>query len=387
MSQIAFEMPSRPKPWTRPARRSRRTSASASPDRVAGLGRRGRRPPARGRGSTATSGRRSSRSRASAASKRVAGEHDRERRLGVDHRVPRRDRVEAARADRSASASRRSASAGSNCLPAPLTRQRLSQPRPRRRGSRPRRTPRPARSARPAEPRRPRARPASRARPSARTPQPSASSTASGSPSCSPSVAGDRRVVRDHAVDLAVAGERELEPEPEAVQRRLARAEQAHARRRHPQAARLVLVLGRLQRDVVAEPLGLLVRVGVAADVDEQRRVVDRRALLLVEPEPLGQPQRDQALPQHVLHRLPEAEVDAQRQRRDELGEANAPRAPSLRPQGDPTAVGVTGLSRDAFQLRFKASERPLKSPPQARSATLKSHCSNGGRDSMRSTR
>ena len=42
-----------------------------------------------------------------------------------------------------------------------------------------------------------------------------------------------------------------------------------------PQAAQLVVVLGRLQRDVVAEPLRLLVRVGVAADVDEQRGVVD----------------------------------------------------------------------------------------------------------------
>ena len=36
-------------------------------------------------------------------------------------------------------------------------------------------------------------------------------------------------------------------------------------------------VLGRLQRDVVAEPVRLLVRVGVAADVHQQRRVVDRR--------------------------------------------------------------------------------------------------------------
>ena len=34
---------------------------------------------------------------------------------------------------------------------------------------------------------------------------------------------------------------------------------------------------------------------------------------------PLGDPQRDQALAQHVLHRLAEAEVDAERERADEL--------------------------------------------------------------------
>ena len=93
----------------------------------------------------------------------------------------------------------------------------------------------------------------------------------------------------------------------------------------HPQAPRLVVVLDRLQGDVVAEPLRLLVGVRVAADVDEQRGVVDDGALLLVEPERLGQPQRDQALPQHVLHRLPEAEVDAERERGDQL------RQPDLR--------------------------------------------------------
>jgi hypothetical protein len=31
----------------------------------------------------------------------------------------------------------------------------------------------------------------------------------------------------------------------------------------------------------------------------------------------VGQPQRDQALAQHVLHRLPEPQIDAERQRRD----------------------------------------------------------------------
>ena len=92
-------------------------------------------------------------------------------------------------------------------------------------------------------------------------------------------------------------------------------------RRRAAHAPELVVVLPGLQLDVVAEPLRLLVRVGVAADVDEQRRVVDVGALLVVEADPLRKPQRDQALPQDVLHRLPEAEVDAERERSHELGQ------------------------------------------------------------------
>ena len=88
-------------------------------------------------------------------------------------------------------------------------------------------------------------------------------------------------------------------------------------------AERLVLVLRRLQRDVVAEPLRLFVRVGVAADVDEQRGVVDRRPFGFVEAEQLAEAQRDQALAKDVLHRLPEAEIDPKRERRDELGQPN----------------------------------------------------------------
>ena len=61
----------------------------------------------------------------------------------------------------------------------------------------------------------------------------------------------------------------------------------------------------------------------MAADVDEQGRVVDDRALLLVEADALGEPQRDQALAQDMLHRLAEAEVDAERERGDELREAD----------------------------------------------------------------
>ena len=71
-------------------------------------------------------------------------------------------------------------------------------------------------------------------------------------------------------------------------------------------------------------------RVGMTSDADEQRRVVHVRSPLLIEPDPLGEPQRDQALAQHVLHRLPKAEIHAERQRGDELGQ------PDVRAIGPP---------------------------------------------------
>ena len=111
-------------------------------------------------------------------------------------------------------------------------------------------------------------------RPSHRSYEPaSASSTVVGQVRVAlPSFAGQPGVPGDHVAHLAAAGDRELETRAEAVKRRRAGPEQAHSRRRSRDAERLVLVLRRLQRDVVAEPLRLLVRVGVAADVDQQAR-------------------------------------------------------------------------------------------------------------------
>jgi hypothetical protein len=109
------------------------------------------------------------------------------------------------------------------------------------------------------------------------------------------------------------------------VQQRLSPTDQPQHRPRARRTAQRVVVLGRLHRDVVAEPLGLLVRVGMAADVDQQRGVVDDRALPVVEPGQLGQPQRDPALPQHVFHRLPEPEVHTQRQGGHQLGQPQRP--------------------------------------------------------------
>ena len=44
--------------------------------------------------------------------------------------------------------------------------------------------------------------------------------------------------------------------------------------------------------------------------------------IAVAEPDSLGEPQRDQALPQHMFHRLAEAEVDAERECGDEFRQA-----------------------------------------------------------------
>ena len=54
------------------------------------------------------------------------------------------------------------------------------------------------------------------------------------------------------------------------------------------------------------------------------------RERLLAEPRVISQPQRDQALAQHVLHRLPEPQVDTERQRRDQFGQPGAGTAGTL---------------------------------------------------------
>ena len=61
----------------------------------------------------------------------------------------------------------------------------------------------------------------------------------------------------------------------------------------------------------------------MAADIEQERRVVHDGAGLLVEPAALGEPQSDQALAQDVLHRLPEPEIHAECQRRHQLSQAD----------------------------------------------------------------
>ena len=134
--------------------------------------------------------------------------------------------------------------------------------------------------------------------------------------------ASGRGVALDHVVDLAVPAEGELQADAEPVQGRVARPDEPHAGHDAAQTAAVVVVLGGLEGDVVAEPFGLLVRVGVTADVHQQRGVVQRRPLLVVETQPVGEPEGDDALPQDVFHRLAEAEIHAERQGGDQLREA-----------------------------------------------------------------
>src|ERR1051325_3787338 len=115
-----------------------------------------------------------------------------------------------------------------------------------------------------------------------------ASCTASGSPS---SQASDRAT----AACLPIMPSRSRTPDTansnptlKAVQQRLSPTDQPPHRPPARRTAQRLVVLGRLHRDVVAEPLGLLVRVGMAADVDQQRGVVDDRALLVVEADQIG---------------------------------------------------------------------------------------------------
>ena len=87
--------------------------------------------------------------------------------------------------------------------------------------------------------------------------------------------AGDAGMVGDHPVDVSVPGDGEVDRDAQPVQRRAARAEESQHEAEVGECRRLVVELHRLGGDVVAEPVGLLVGVGVAADVDQEGGVVD----------------------------------------------------------------------------------------------------------------
>jgi len=54
------------------------------------------------------------------------------------------------------------------------------------------------------------------------------------------------------------------------------------------------------------------VRVGVTTDTDEQRAVVEPVSSFVRQTEVVSETQCDEALPQHVFHRLAKPEIDAQ---------------------------------------------------------------------------
>ena len=98
-----------------------------------------------------------------------------------------------------------------------------------------------------------------------------------------------RRVVGDHPLEVAAPRDRELEPDTEAEKRRIPASELLQGCHRPADAPELVVVLRRLEPDVVTKPLRLLVRVGVTADVDQQRRVIHDGPRVLVQPDPLAE--------------------------------------------------------------------------------------------------
>ena len=89
-------------------------------------------------------------------------------------------------------------------------------------------------------------------------------------------------------------------------------------------SSHVVVVAVPLQRDVISEPLCLLICIRVAAHPRQQPREVGDFALSLIEGEELGHPQRDESLPQDVLHRLPKPKVSAERDRGNQFGEADS---------------------------------------------------------------
>ena len=275
--------------------------------------------------STATSGRRSRRCASSAASKRSPESTTASAGSASITVVPGADRVEPGEDRVGVGAQQRRRSRGRTGARCARCASSIAAARRLRRDARPRRTPRAARAARRAGSASPSS-PPGQPRPSQRSYEaPRLSRTPSGSPSCSASAARDAR--RAAATTPSIS--RWPETANSSPTRRRCSGGLPAPRRRTidttdgERCAASWPYFVAFRRDVVAEPLRLLVRVGVAADVDEQRRVVDDRALLLVEPEALREAQRDQALPQHVLHRLAEAEVDTERERGQQLRQAD----------------------------------------------------------------
>jgi hypothetical protein len=77
----------------------------------------------------------------------------------------------------------------------------------------------------------------------------------------------------------------------------------------HRASCELMDVLAGFQGDIVAEPLRLLMRVGMTPNVDQQCDVVERHPVPVIQPGMVSQPRRDQALAQDVFRWLAEAQI------------------------------------------------------------------------------
>jgi hypothetical protein len=132
---------------------------------------------------------------------------------------------------------------------------------------------------------------------------------------------GGRGAVRvDHLAELALGVLEQGGQRLGALHRRFPAGDVAHEEL-HVRQSRPVDQIGRgPHRDVVAEPSGVFLGIGMASDPHDQRRVVDGAALFGGQAEPVGQSAGDDRRAQHVFGRLTQTQVDGHRQRRQHLG-------------------------------------------------------------------
>jgi hypothetical protein len=78
-----------------------------------------------------------------------------------------------------------------------------------------------------------------------------------------------------------------------------------------------------LERGVVTEPLRLLIGIHMATHPGQQGGVVHDLTVGLIQAQDLGQPHADQALTQHMLHRLAHTQVSCQRQNAQQFGQTD----------------------------------------------------------------
>ncbi len=173
------------------------------------------------------------------------------------------------------------------------------------------------------------------------------------------------RVRGQEVHDLLPARARELGQAAGAVQPAAVRDHPAHDERHHLGRVHAEDVVdGRLEGDVVAEPAGLLGRVGMTVRVDHQTEVVGRLPLTLGRTREVGQPQRDRGLPHAVRERLAQAEIGGIRQRRDQLGD---PDAAGLRDGASAplrTGHGPESTAAPAGHRRSRWVKRLMRDPP-----------------------
>jgi len=176
----------------------------------------------------------------------------------------------------------------------------------------------------------------------------------------------DEAVSRLHRCHRLAPGHGQRAEPPHTAQRRLSAPDVSQHEARLGRADEIGEVRVGPQLDVIAEPRRLLVCIGVAPQPREQRHVVDDCPLVLVELEVLGDAEREHAVAQHMLHRLPETQVRGERHRRHELSQphirsghgGHGYRTVSRAHQAQ--AATVSGSSRGSGRLRIsRATVRP----------------------------